>query len=204
MSEPVKLGKNPEDVDSSIEQTADAAEGQEDWNNDDELILMRRKKHKAHGENEGLNLTAMMDMFTIILVFLIKQYASAPENIPLSEVLQPPASVTSSEIQPAVTVIVSKTDITIDGEKVADVKNNQIVAPAGKDPTEAINGRLQKIVQRLELLEERSNGAAQFDGMIMLVVDEETTYELLNSILLVAGRNKFSTYKMIVKAASKK
>lgn len=203
MSEPVK--QSPEE---SLENTADRQEGvenqeEQDWNSDDEMILMRRKRHKAHSESEGLNLTAMMDMFTIILVFLIKQYASAPENIQLSDVLQPPVSSTKDNIQPAVSIVISRSDILIDGKKVADIKGGRIVAPEGQDPMQPISTELSKIVQRLETLQKRSNGAVTFDGMIMLVVDGDTTYEILNQVLLTAGRNNFSTYKMIVKAGGK-
>lgn len=40
-----------------------------EWNEDDDYLLIRRRRGGPKALIEGLNLTAMMDMMTIILVF---------------------------------------------------------------------------------------------------------------------------------------
>jgi biopolymer transport protein ExbD len=191
------------DTSPETETQEEAVQEEEGWSADDEALFLRRK-HRKHSELiEGLNLTAMMDMMTIILVFLIKQYASAPENISLSESLQPPISTSDANIQPAVSIFITKVDIIVDGDKVADISNWKIVSKEG-DPLLPLSSKLKKIVDRLKLIEEKTNGASPFDGRVMLVVDEEVPYDLLNMVLMTAGRNEFNSYRLIVKDGSKK
>ena len=42
------------------------------------LARKKRKEREAAGEIKELNITAMMDMMTIILVFLLKSYSPPP------------------------------------------------------------------------------------------------------------------------------
>ncbi len=41
------------------------------------MARKKRKEREAEGEIKELNITAMMDMMTIILVFLIKSYSAS-------------------------------------------------------------------------------------------------------------------------------
>lgn len=105
--------------------SSETVEEVESAQDDDALLLRRKRRH--HGEAiEGLNLTAMMDMMTIILVFLIKQFASAPENIQVNEVMMPPKSLTKEAIQPTVTVFISKEDIMVDYKPVIKLSKGKV------------------------------------------------------------------------------
>jgi biopolymer transport protein ExbD len=83
---------------------------------------LRKQIHKRALEPEinFLNITAMMDMMTIILVFLLKSLSATSASIPQSSDLQLPKSVltTSPETEPeGLAVIVSKSQIIV-GETV--------------------------------------------------------------------------------------
>lgn len=171
-------------------------------NEDDDFLLMRRRHKGAANLIEGLNLTAMMDMMTIILVFLIKQYASAPENIQMSEVMRPPKSTVEEAVQPTVNVFITQKQILVDDKEVLKVEGGKIVSDKpGNEALVPLNEALQKQVNRINALHDR--GGPEFDGALMVVADQETPYDLLYTILQSASRAQFNEYRMIVVANGK-
>ena len=57
----------------------------------------------------------MMDVMTILLVYLIKVFADAPQNITLNDDLRPPASTAPDNIVPAVRVMIAITNDAANG-----------------------------------------------------------------------------------------
>lgn len=166
---------------------------------DDELLLRRRKHQGSKSPVEGLNLTAMMDIMTIILVFLIKQYESAPQNITLNDDLTPPKTSSDAEMVPGVALIISQSSIVVDTKPI-------ITLAAGKAPAAEDWARVAKALadrrDQIKYLEAR--GGAKFDGNVMVIADEDTPYEIISSALLQAGREQYTKYRLILRAGGKK
>src|SRR4051794_37986601 len=70
-----------------------------------------RKERAPPSHDDELNIVALMDAFTIILVFLIKSYASDPTQITQGDEVKLPVSSTTSSIVEAVPLVVSKKGI---------------------------------------------------------------------------------------------
>ncbi len=166
---------------------------------DDDLLLVRRRRKHAAGANEGLNLTAMMDIFTIILVFMIKQYESAPANITLSEDLTPPKSTSEAEMVPGVALTISETAILLDNKMVIKI------TPGTPVTAEQWVVVAKKLADRRETIIQIGNlGGAKFTGDVMVIADGDVPYETLSGALLQAGSEKYTTYRLILQAAGKK
>jgi len=96
----------------------------------------KRKLRAAIARNHGdhipmyLNITAMLDMMTIILVFLLKSMANSSASMPQSDDLKLPRTVLSTEMteeaQSGVVVVVSRSQVMIDGNFVANVPANAV------------------------------------------------------------------------------
>jgi len=72
------------------------------------------KRRAAEPEINFLNITAMMDMMTIILVFLLKSLSNSVASLPQSDDLKLPKSILTAEIdgQPeGIALVVSKSQI---------------------------------------------------------------------------------------------
>jgi biopolymer transport protein ExbD len=177
-----------------------AAEDHDPNEVDDELLL-RRRKLRQPDLITGLNLTAMMDVMTILLVFLLKQYASAPENITLNDDLRPPPSTAPDNIVPAVSVTVSKSAILVDNKLVSKVANGKIVTDDPKAAYGPLANALNQRVEKIQYIADR--GGPAFDGKLMVIADEDTPYDLLSSTLYQAGIAKFTSYRLTVRAAGK-
>ena len=81
------------------------------------------KKKQRRGDNEaGLTITSMMDMMTIILVFLLKSYSTEDISVAPSDDLIIPVSSAKKAPKLAVNLVVSRMEIVVDGGWVLDLE----------------------------------------------------------------------------------
>lgn len=175
--------------------SADVENAQDSQTTDDELLL-RRRRHRPSELIAGLNLTAMMDVMTILLVYLIKVYASAPENITLNDDLRPPMSTAPDTIQPSVSVLISRSAVLVDNVKVLDIEGGQVKGGDDKNPYQPVAEALNRRVETIKAIAQR--GGSAFDGNLMLIADQGTPYEIVSSVLYQAGKSQFTSYRLVV------
>ncbi|MEZ4239668.1 MAG: biopolymer transporter ExbD [Myxococcota bacterium] len=154
----------------------------------------RRHRRKIPGESiSHLNLTPMMDIMTILLVFLVKSYEAAPENITVTDSLKPPVSTVKVAVAPATKLTVTKDEILVEDHPVMALTDvgggEQVTIPALRDA-------LVERADHLRAVERR--GGAPFDGRLMVVADQTTPYAVLTAVLLTAGEAKYAEYKLVV------
>ena len=72
------------------------------------------RKNAREPEIDFLNITAMLDLMTIILVFLLKSMSASSASIPQSKDLSLPSSIITTEAaQEGVVIVISKTQILV-------------------------------------------------------------------------------------------
>ena len=80
------------------------------------------RRHVPHEAN-FLNITAMMDMMTIILVFLLKSLSSSSANLPQTNDLALPQSILQGEAsQEGIQVVVSRDHILVNGNELKGIE----------------------------------------------------------------------------------
>ena len=99
------------------------------------LVRKKRKERDAAAEIRELNIIAMMDMMTIILVFLLKSYAASSISLTQSEDIKPPISSTRAVPKDTVAVTITPRDIMVGDRLVVQLQNGQI-------PANQLSGRL--------------------------------------------------------------
>ena len=148
-----------------------------------------------------LNITPMMDMMTIILVFLLKNFSGTTQMLTLDDNLQVPPSTTRLMAKEAVPVLVTKKVVLIEGQAVAPINNGKIDASLKPDGD---NGYLiQPIVDILNKISKRERRVAevsqgQFESELMIVADKSTPYRLLTEVLYSCGQAGYQNYRLIV------
>lgn len=155
----------------------------------------KRKKHAGGNEIAHLNLTPMMDIMTILLVFLIQSFGMDPQNINVSLTLKPPQSSADVLLEPATKVTITSEMILVDDleiSAVADLKlekgKQMEIAPVGD--------ALRVAADKIKAIENR--GGAPFDGRLLIVAHDTTPYHVIMSVLFTAGQAQFSEYKLVV------
>jgi len=150
---------------------------------------------------KDLNITPMMDMMTIILVFLLKSFSSTTSTITFDQNLQVPKSFTELKPKLAVTVTVTKKVILVEGDAIAPINAGR-VDPAVKRDGE--NGYyITPLVEILEKHARREKKVAEmtgqkFEGQLMLVADQTTPYRLLTEIIYSCGQAGYQNYRLLV------
>jgi biopolymer transport protein ExbD len=174
----------------------------------DATRLRRKTKHRkknAEDEITYLNITPMMDMMTILLVFLLKSFASSAQDISVSN-LTLPHSTTKLQVEEALQLMVTTREILLDQKVVAELDANGNIK--ADDLPEGPNGYL--IAPLYDTLENRADyfkrieefGGTQFIGRIAIVADRNTIYKTIFKILYTAGRAEFGLFKLFVQKPS--
>ena len=148
-----------------------------------------------------LNITPMMDMMTILLVFLLKQFSVQASAASMSEGLQLPMSSTEKTRPIAVNVTITSSAILVEGDAVAQVRAGAVDPSVKKDGANGyyitpVVDTLTKHANRLKKLQ--ALGSSPFDGTAMVMVDKNVPYRLLTEVLYSAGEAEFKNYHLVV------
>ena len=162
------------------------------------LARKKRKEREAAGEIHELNITAMMDMMTIILVFLLKTYAASALMLTQSEDIKPPISSTRAVPKDTVAVTITPQGILVGDRVVVTLENGQV-------PPRLLDGRLVKPldqalrheVDKLKTIAAR-NPSAPFSRELSVIGDRKIPYDLLLTVLYTAGQAELENYRFVV------
>ncbi len=103
-------------------------------------ILSKRKSKR--GVTAVLSLTAMVDMFTVLVIFLLQNYSATGEILYMPKEVVLPKANRVNELKPSVVVTVSSKEVLIDRTSVAtfdEVKNSvEWTIPALRDQVRVI------------------------------------------------------------------
>ncbi len=152
-----------------------------------------------------LNIMPMMDMMTILLVFLLKQFSMQASAMAMSDGLALPSSIVERTGPPAVNITVTQNAILVEGDAVAPVRttgSERAVDPSVK--RDGANGYY--ITPLVDVLTKHANrlkkisalGGSAFDNTAMVMIDKGTPYRLLTEVLYSAGQAEFRNYRLVV------
>lgn len=156
------------------------------------LIPSKRKQHKTGSGEAKLQLTSMMDMFTIILVFLLKTYSTQGQLINPSEDLTLPSSISQNQVEQGLDVTVSSDWILVNNQPVA--KTSDVMNSEGFLIPE-LQEALLNYADKAEQLEAYG---AKFSGKVTIQGDKNLSYESLIKILATCGQSKYPNMRLVV------
>ncbi len=148
-----------------------------------------------------IQITSMVDMFVILLVFLLKSYSTSPVNITPSDKLTLPASTSAKDPQDVLKLVVSKVGIFVDDKKIVDL-NQGILDVKDVDASDTqfirslyneLDGQAQKARQIASVNEE-----IEFDGKVIMQADRHLPYELLRKVMYTSMMAGYSDVKIAV------
>ncbi len=174
------------------------------------------RKNAGPGEVNFLNITAMLDMMTIILVFLLKNMATSSASVPQSRDLALPTSITQSEpAQEGVTVLISKSQILVgdDPSPIVLLPGRDSLAQSGIDakykrsgPNDLYIVPLANALQAARQTDKQIRGAKGLDASsseAIVIADSTTPYRLLIEVLFTLGQCQYGKYHLMVLSGKK-
>jgi biopolymer transport protein ExbD len=147
-----------------------------------------KKGGKKLQQAAELLMTPLIDMFVILVVFLIMNFSATGELIQFSKDIRLPKAETVSELERAPIIQISANTVAIEGVKVGE--SEEIL----KDPDLRIPGLTDKL-QEMRKVDEMMHPGQPFRGEIIINADKDVDFKLVRKVMFAAsdaGYTKFN------------
>jgi len=153
-----------------------------------------KRMEKHHKRNKGagaLNLVSLMDIFTILVFFLLVN-SSDVETLPNTKDIQLPESIAEDKAKETVVIMIGEEDILVQGEAVVKVAN--VMATTGNDiPAlrEALKSQNDRVLRR----------TAQDDiagREVTIMGDKDIPYRLLKKVMATCTQSDYGQISLAV------
>jgi biopolymer transport protein ExbD len=179
-------------------------------------IRVRRARRRVQKKFE-LQLTSLMDVMVIIVVFLLKSYATSTNTFTTVPGMKIPISSSQDMPPDSLQVIVTPEAITFEGERVLEFQKLPGDAGSTEDgysfkPTDLSEGNRQirplfdalvKARDKAELLRAKSKARdAQgnplpFDGILAVTADKRVQYDTIRKIMYTAATAGYKVFRFL-------
>ncbi|HYA38081.1 MAG TPA: biopolymer transporter ExbD [Candidatus Methylomirabilis sp.] len=153
-----------------------------------EKRAQRRQRNKTLVD---LNLVSLIDIFTILIFFLLAN-ASDVEVLPNTKAVKLPESTAEKTPRETVVVVVSDEDIIVQGRKVASVAD---VLNSGREVIEPLQAELEYQSGRA-VIDKNAKDKANKD--ITIMGDKEIPYKLLRKVMVTCAHANYSNIAFAV------
>jgi biopolymer transport protein ExbD len=137
--------------------------------------------HKA--TNAELNVVPMVDMMTMLVIFLLNQFSSTGEVLYMQKDIKLPNAQHGQMIELAPVVAVSAEQIVVTGQKVSDIAD--LERDSGYLNIPALEERLRDEKKRWEFIHQ-SDGA-KFDGIVNIQADQKVPFRIVKRVMYSCG-----------------
>lgn len=160
------------------------------------MATMTASEKRAHrraksGATMDMNLVSLIDVFTILIFFLLSS-ATGVETLISPKAVDLPVAGAEKEPKATVLLVVSGDDIVIEGRRVASVRE---VEAANADVIAPLLAELQLLGQRTAVLAE--NKADQ--QAVTIMADKQMPYSLLRKLMFTCARANFADVSFAVR-----
>jgi biopolymer transport protein ExbD len=180
------------------------------FNSDEEaLILAKRAKDAKRNrrdkrrqmEGGALNINSMMDMMTIILVFLIDSYGNNPIQVKAGPDLVIPRSTSELAPQDTMQITITRKSILVGDKEVVKIKDGQVDKSHKQGGENSLN--IQPLFDRLteEVSRHKQMAALRkqpYEGVATIVSDRTTPYRLVTEVMYTAGQAQLTNFKFAI------
>lgn len=146
-------------------------------------LQKRALKGSRRGSSLDMNLVALIDIFTILIFFLLAQVGPL-ETLPSPKAVQLPVSSADKEPKPTVVLVVSETEILVEGRKVADLRT---VAAQKDDLIATLKAELDQQALRVAVRAENKKST----NAITIMSDKDVPYAVLRKVMVTCATANF-------------
>lgn len=149
------------------------------------------KHHKRHRGTGALNLVSLMDIFTILVFFLLVN-SSDVETLPNAKDLQLPESIAEDKAKETVVILIGETDIIVQGTPVAKVAD--VMATKGND----IPALRRALLSQNDRVLRRAAQADVAGREVTIMGDKDIPYRLLKKVMATCTKSDYGRISLAV------
>jgi biopolymer transport protein ExbD len=157
---------------------------------------LRQARKRRGGEEARLNITSMMDMFTIILVFLLKNFSTEGAIVTPADNLTLPESSVEKRAKESLSVKVAKNSIMVENNLVLGEKAYSELFQQKEFLIKPLYELLVKYSEEAVKMSEISGKS--FSGEITIQGDVEIPYNILTRVMYTCGQAGYPNMNLFV------
>lgn len=164
------------------------------------MSLGDQRKRKKKDSDPKLMLTSMMDMFTIILIFLLCSFSDQPQTLEGLTDLELPHSSADINYSDSIKIVLSQDALKLNDDVIASVENEKI---DGLDTENLKESSLYK--QLREIYDESKEVEAEEEpesdsGVkhVLFLCDKRHNFKTINAVIKTAGLAGFPNFQFAV------
>ena len=155
-----------------------------------------RKSRKRTNATVKLNITSMIDMFTLMVVFLLQNYSAQGQLVTPAQGLQLPNSSVEKTAEEALSVKVSQNTIMVENKIVIDPAEYKVLTQQKEfmiEPLFAVLSRYSNEARKSAELFHK-----EFSGKISIQGDVAIPYNILTRVMYTCGQAGYPNMNLVV------
>ena len=145
----------------------------------------------------SLPIMPMLDIFSILVTFLLMSYSSDPISHDPNPSLVLPDSVTTVSLDEVPTIVASRNELLVNDKKILSFTGGKV------DEKDKTQGAIYPLYQELIKLNTANKNYLQEKGgsklsTLTLEMDKDHKFDLMKMIMLSAQQAEFITFKLVV------
>ena len=149
------------------------------------------KHHKRNARGGALNLVSLMDIFTILVFFLLVN-SSDVQTLPNAKDLKLPESIAEKKPEETVTILIGKTEILVQGTPVANIE--EVMATQGND----IPGLREALLSQNDRVLRRAAKDDIAGREVTIMGDKDIPYRLLKKVMATCTASDYGQISLAV------
>lgn len=145
----------------------------------------------------ALQITSMADVFTILLVFLLKNLAAGDSSLTVSQQLLLPEAIAGDQLTEAIKLEITPQGVSLEDKQVSELKNFMFTANEIES-----NGTIRPLnnafIAAAKGRKPSSTDSPDSSPRLLVLADEHTPYSTLKTVLDTAASNGYSEFKLVV------
>ncbi len=164
------------------------------------MALRKLKHRRTSAAQPRILITSMMDMFTIILIFLLFSFSDKPEHMALDQELDLPISTAKGGYTDSVKLVLSKNALKLGDEVLSEIENGRIIGFDPKKPKTSLLYKRLMQTRETTLLEEETSGMDNDISKkhILFLCDKNHSFKIINNITKTAGLAGYPNFQFAV------
>jgi biopolymer transport protein ExbD len=154
------------------------------------FVPSRRKAHLSF-EKDELNLNSMMDMMTIILLFLLKTFSTTGQIMTASEDLKLPYSASIEQPKKELSISVTRHSLLVGNESIMNLEQ----LPVTENLIRPLYSRLSQLAK--EAQEDEVRFGKPFNHEVIIQADENTPFQVLVKVLYTCGQSEYNKLRLL-------
>jgi biopolymer transport protein ExbD len=134
--------------------------------------------------NADLNVVPMVDMMTMLVIFLLQQFSATGEVLYMQKDIKLPDARHGQMIEQAPTVAISAEQVVVAGQKVANVSD--LESDAGYLNIPALEERLREDKKRWDFIHQ-SDPNQKWDGIVNIQADQKVPFRIVKRVMYSCG-----------------